>query len=127
MIHLDTNLLIALIHRFDVHHATATRMIAGPGPFATSSVAWMEFHSRPVHPRDIAASKSVLNGGIAPFDEAAATLAGDLFHLTGSKRRTRLDTMIAATAIVAGAELATVNGDDFAAFVPHGLRLFRLP
>lgn len=124
MIHLDTNLLIALIHRFDVHHATATRMIAGPGPFATSSVAWMEFHSRPVHPRDIAASKSLLNGGIAPFDEAAATLAGDLYHLTRSKRRTRLDTMIAATAIVAGAELATVNADDFAAFVPHGLKLF---
>lgn len=124
MIHLDTNLLIALIHRFDVHHATATRIIAGPGPFATSTVAWMEFHSRPVHPRDIAASKSVLNGGIAPFDEAAATLAGNLYHLTGSKRRTRLDTMIAATAILSGAWLATVNREDFSVFVPHGLKLF---
>jgi len=85
MIHLGTNLLIALVNRFDAHHATATRMIAGPGPFATSSVAWREFHSRPAHPRDSAASKSVLNGGIAPFDESAAALAGDLFHLTGAR------------------------------------------
>jgi predicted nucleic acid-binding protein len=35
----------------------------------------------------------------------------------------RLDTMIAASAILAGAELATTNRDDFAAFVPHGLKL----
>jgi|GEM_PF-1930489 len=35
--------------------------------------------------------------------------------------------MIAATAIVAGAALATVNGDDFAAFVPHGLKRYPLP
>jgi predicted nucleic acid-binding protein len=50
-----------------------------------------------------------------------------LDHRTGSKRRTRLDAMIAATAITAGAELATVNADDFEGFVPHGLRLVRLP
>jgi predicted nucleic acid-binding protein len=127
MIHLDANLLIALVNRADVHHGKVSRIIAGPGPFGTSAVAWMEFHSKPVHPRDSKAVMALLAGGITPFDEAAATLAGDLYHLTGSKHRTRLDTMIAATAIVAGAELATVNGGDFAAFVPHGLRLLRLP
>lgn len=126
MIHLDANLLVALVSRFDVHHGTAARIISGPGPFGTSSVAWMEFLSRPVHPRDSFALKSLLNGGVAFFDETTATLAGELYHLTGSKRRTRLDTMIAATAINAGAELATVNEDDFAAFVPHGLRLVHL-
>ena len=46
-------------------------------------------------------------------------LAGQLYHLTGSKRRTRLDTMIAASAILAGTELATVNAADFAPFVPY--------
>ncbi len=127
MIHLDANLLIGFVYRSDVHHGTASRIISGPGPFGTSSVAWMELHSKPVHPRDSKAVMALLAGGITPFDEATATLAGELFHLTGSKRRTRLDTMIAATAIVAGVELATVNGDDFAAFVPHGLKLFPMP
>lgn len=55
------------------------------------------------------AMKKLLSGGIIPFEEAAASLAGELFHLTGSKRRTRLDTMIAASAILSGAELATSN------------------
>ena len=127
MIHLDTNLLIGLVRKADVHHVAAAQVIAGPGPFGTSSVAWMEFHSKPVHPRDSTTVKSLLSAGIAHFDEATATLAGELFHLTGSKRRTRLDTMIAATAILAGAELATVNRDDFASFVPYGLKLHRLP
>ncbi len=71
--------------------------------------------------------RQILQGGIRPFDEAAAVLAGQLFFQTGSKRRNRLDTMIAATAILAGAELATVNPEDFAPFVPHGLKLLSLP
>lgn len=126
MIHLDANLLIALIKKFDVHHSTACRVIAGNGPFGCSSVAWMELHSKPVHPRDTAALKNLLNAGISPLDEACAALSGEIYHLTGSKRRTRLDTIIAATAILTGSELATVNAGDFAPFVPHGLKLHLL-
>src|SRR5690606_4704896 len=109
MIHLDANLLIAAARKSDAHHSAASRAITQPVPCACSSVAWMEFHSKPVHPRDDAALRSILAGGILPFGEAAAALAGELFFQTGSKRRTRLDTMIAATAILAGAQLATVN------------------
>ena len=127
MIHLDANLLIALVNKSDTHHAAAVRVIIGPGPFGSSTVAWMEFFSKPVHPNDLVALQSLLSAGIAPFEEATAALAGHLFYLTGSKRRTRLDTMIAATAILAGAELATVNHDDFATFVPYGLNLHHLP
>ncbi len=103
MIHLDANLLIAIVRPTDFHYARGRRVISGPGPFGCSAVAWMEFHSKPVHPRDITVTQSILS--------------------TGSKRRTRLDTMIAASAILAGAELATTNRDDFSVFIPHGLRL----
>lgn len=127
MIHLDTNLLIAAVRPSDAHHATAHRVIAQPAPCGCTSVAWMEFHSRPVHPQDDAALQSILRAGIHPFDEPSAKLAGELFFLAGSKRRTRLDSMIAATAILAGAQLATVNPADFQPFVPHGLKLLPLP
>ena len=126
MIHLDANLLIALIKKSDAHHPAAGRVIAGPGPFGCSSVAWMELHSKPVHPRDTAALKILLNAGISPLDEACAALAGEIYRRTGSNRRTRLDTIIAAIAIHTGAELATVNAGDFEPFVPHGLRLHLL-
>ena len=123
MIHLDTNLLIGAEDPTDPHHITSREVFAKPETFACSSVAWMELLSTPdTHPlRE--AMKELLSGGIIPFDEAAASLAGELFHLTGSKRRTRLDTMIAATAILSGAELATTNPADFEPFVPHGLNL----
>ena len=126
MIHLDANLLIALLKDSDAHRVTAKRVIEEIGPFGCASVAWMELHSRPVHRRDTAALKAILHAGIIPFDEVTAALAGELYHRTGSKRRTRLDTMIAATAILAGAELATVNAEDFEPFVPHGLKLHPL-
>jgi predicted nucleic acid-binding protein len=126
MIHLDANLLIALIKTQDVHHAAAARLVAQPGPFGTSSVAWMEFRSKPVHATEKAALQTILNAGIIPFDSASADIAGELYRQTGSNKRTRLDTMIAAGAILVGAKLATVNLDDFAPFVPHGLKLLPL-
>jgi len=126
MILLDANLLIALIKIGDAHHSAARTLIATRNLFSTSAIAWMEFHSRPVEPTHTLALQAILSAGILPFDDATAALAGQLFHATGSKRRTRLDTMIAASAIHTGSELATVNPEDFQPFVFHGLRLVRL-
>jgi predicted nucleic acid-binding protein len=86
----------------------------------------MELNSKPLHPHDRAALSAILTAGIFPFDESAAALAGELFHLTGSKRRTRLDCIIAASAIQTGAELATVDPADFRCFVSHGLKLYQV-
>ena len=123
MIHLDTSILIAMVKVSDGHHATARKLAATPHPFSTSAGAWMEFHSRPVQPTLTLALRGLLSGGIVPFDDPTAALAGDLYHRVQSSRRTRMDVMIAATAILAGAELATVNPGDFQAFLPHGLIL----
>lgn len=123
MIHLDANLLIAMVNPSDPHHAFARSLALNERPLCVSSVTWMEFSSRPVAPLHIQALRRILTGGIHPFDEPAAALAGDLFFRTGSKRRTRLDTMIAATAILIGGELATANPGDFEPFVPLGLNL----
>jgi predicted nucleic acid-binding protein len=127
MIHLDTSLLIGAEDADDAHHPMARKVLSLPGPFACSSVAWMELQSRPKPVTLRLAIKALLTSGIVAFDQNTAELAGELFHRAGSRRSTRLDTMIAATAIQAGAELATVNPDDFATFVPLGLKLLSLP
>jgi hypothetical protein len=41
----------------------------------------------------------------------------------GRIRRSRIDAMIAATTILAGARLATLDKRDSKVFVPHGLKL----
>lgn len=127
MIHFDTHLLIALIRPDHLHHSLATSVLSFTGPYGGSSIAWMELRSKPVHDHDVLALQALLTGDVNAFDQSTANLAGELYHLTGSKRRTRLGSMIAATAILAGAELATVNPEDFQPFEPHGLKLLALP
>lgn len=43
--------------------------------------------------------------------------------VVGTAEAERVDTMIAAAAIVANASLATENGEDFRPFVAEGLRV----
>lgn len=123
MIHLDTNLLIAATDPADLHVPVYIAVLDKGLPMGASACAWTEYHSRPVDPQTEKLLLQMLRGGIVPFDEETAILAGELFFQTGSKRRTRMDCMIAATAIRAGAELATTDPEDFAAFVPYGLKL----
>lgn len=56
-----------------------------------------------------------------------AVLAAELFNKTGRRRGSRFDCLIAATAILSQAEVATVNVSDFNVFVPHGLKLAGAP
>jgi predicted nucleic acid-binding protein len=60
---------------------------------------------------------------IVDFSEVQAIEAARLFNAVGRQRRLRVDAMVAATAIVAGAALATGNRADFDPFVAYGLRL----
>ncbi len=120
MIHLDTNLLIAASDGADPHVASFQWVLALNRDMAASACAWTELHSQPMAPQTERLLRQILRGGIIAFDGDAAALAGRLIYATGGKRRTRPDTMIAATAILSGAELATVNPADFHPFVPHG-------
>ena len=90
-------------------------MSAAPG--------WYEFLCGPVASRHIQIVRGFLAGGVIVFEEVQAIEAARLFNAVGRTRRLRIDAMIAATAIVAGARLATSNAEDFKAFVPHGLTI----
>jgi predicted nucleic acid-binding protein len=123
MIHVDTNLLIASIDPSHEHARVWTRLVMVDESFAASAVAWTEFRSYPISSNQLLALEQLLPGGIVAYERAHAELAGELFQNTKAKRKNRLDSMIAATAILAGAKLATVDQGDFQPFVSFGLKL----
>jgi predicted nucleic acid-binding protein len=84
--------------------------------------AWYEFICGPVSAAQIATMRAFLHD-LIPFDEPHAVEAARFFNAATRKRALRIDAMIAATALVAGASLATNNRADFEAFTAHGLVL----
>lgn len=122
MICLDTNYLIRGVVAGTGEARELLAWTEAGEPLIAPMVAWYEFLCGPVTPIQIATMRAFLQEIIA-FDELQATAAATLFNATGRKRTLRVDAMIAGTAIVTHARLATNNRDDFAAFVPHGLQL----
>ena len=123
MIHLDTNYLIGLLVKGSPQAQQVDGWLADGQTLAASAIAWTEFLNGPVAPLDVTRVASVLQSRIVPFGRPEAVLAADLFNKTGRRRGSRFDCLIAATAILAQAELATVNQSDFGVFQQEGLKL----
>lgn len=123
MIHLDTNYLIGLLVQGSPQAQDVDGWLAAGEMLATSAIAWSEFLNGPVTPLEVSRVESVLQFRILAFGRAEAVLAAELFNQTGRRRGSRFDCLIAATAILLQAEMATVNQSDFKTFLPHGLRL----
>lgn len=122
MIHLDTNILIALPFWIRERHPVLGDILDGE-PVAVCSVVWYEFLSGPVTEDEIRLAKAFIGERVVPIGEAEAERAAKLYNQTGRRRQHRTDTLIAATAMVAGARFVTYNRGDFEAFVKHGLHL----
>lgn len=91
---------------------------------AVSAVVWYEFLIGPLELREAELARAFIQGGILAVGEADAELAAQLFNAAGRQRILKTDSLIAATAIRAGAELVTLNREDFLPFADQGLRLF---
>jgi len=127
MIHLDTNYLIGLLVKGSPQAQDVDRWLADGHPLAASAIAWTEFLNGPVTPLEVMRVESVLQSRIVAFSRAEAALAAELFNQTGRRRGSRFDCLVAATAILAQAEVATANQADFKAFLPQGVRLAAAP
>jgi predicted nucleic acid-binding protein len=119
---LDTNyLILGLVpgspegDRLREWTATGTRLVA-------PAVVWFEFLCGPVSARQVETMRAFLHE-VIPFAEPHAGLAATLFNDADRGRSTRVDAMIAATALMADAPLATNNTADFAPFCAAGLQL----
>ena len=86
-------------------------------------MVWTEFLNGPVTGQEIVLVESVIEPKLVPFEKQTAVMAAELFNRAGRRRGSRFDCLIAATAILADAQLATENKSDFVPFVPFGLKL----
>lgn len=121
MICLDTNYLILGLVPGSREGRELTAWITSGERLVTPMLAWFEFLCGPVTAMQIQTMRAFLHD-LLPFDESHAVAAAGLCNVAGRKRTVRVDAMIAATAIVAGAALATNNQKDFGAFSLSGLR-----
>src|ERR1700722_20618877 len=108
MIHLNTNYLIGLLVKGSSESGEVDACLAAGQTLAASAIAGTEFLNGPVAPLEVNRAEAVLQSIIIPFGQKEAVLAAELFNKTGRRRGSRFDCLIAATAIVAQAEVATV-------------------
>ncbi len=87
-----------------------------------STLAWGEFLCGPVDEGVEDLARRVARTRI-PLDVDEAGAAARLFNQSGRRRGTFHDCIIAATAMRAGAALATTHRADFGRFVAQGLEL----
>lgn len=127
MIHLDTNYLIGLLVKGSPQARELDNWLATGQTLAVSAIVWTEFLNGPVTSGEIICTEAVLQSRIIPFGQTEAVVAADLFNKTGRRRGSRFDCLIAATAIIAQAQIATANQADFKPFVPYGLKLAASP
>lgn len=122
MIHLDTSFLIRVLVAGSAEDRALRGWFREREPLAIAALAWAEFLCGPVSAELTAGARELLGEPLS-FGAAEAAQAAQLFNQSGRRRGSLLDCMIAATAIEAGAALATSNRADFRRLEPFGLRL----
>jgi len=122
MIHLDTGFLIRALVRNSSEDIKFRTWLRSDTQVGISSIAWAEFLCGPVGDKEVELAARVLPDRY-PFSQEDAAVAARLFNLSGRRRGTFIDCMIAAVALVAKASLATTNPNDFRRLEPAGLQI----
>ena len=126
MICLDTNYLLRALIPGTSEALSVEQWLEANESLCIPTVAWYEFLCGSTAEEEQLAL-ALLDGGILQFGEIEAQSAASGFRSLNKPRRLRVDAMIAATAIVAKASLATKNQKDFLPFVSLGLILLETP
>jgi predicted nucleic acid-binding protein len=122
VIHLDTGVAIHASRAGSPSAQAIRQWLGNRTPLAMSALAWGELLCGSLLPAEERFLRAAL-GTIVPVEAAHVELAAQLFNETRRRRGSFADCLIAATAIVAGATLATTSVADFEAMRPHGLAL----
>lgn len=120
-VHLDTSFLIKALLPGTPESRRLEGWFEGRRSLAISALAWAEFLSGPLDEGTLGVARRLV-GEAAPVTGAHAEQAARLFNLSGRRRGSLADCLIAAAAIDADAILATAD-PHFARFVDAGLQL----
>ncbi len=121
-IHLDTSFLIRALDPTYPEWARLRGWLGARRTVDMCALAWGEFLCGPLGEAEEAVARRVARRHV-PIGSAEAREAARLFNQGGRRRNSFPDCIIAATAILAGAELATSNPADFERFVDAGLEM----
>lgn len=121
-IHLDTSFLIRALGARSAESGVLRGWLTSGHTVVISTLAWGEFLCGPLEDRVQELARRIVRTQVPlGTDEAAA--AARLFNDTGRRRGSFRDCIVAATAMLAGAALATSDRRDFQRFVAAGLEL----
>ncbi len=123
MICLDTNYLIRGLIPATEEAVRITDWLEDEEPICIPAIVWYEFLCGPVSKEEIRLARAIATADVVVFGDAQGIEAAHLFNAVKRNRGLRVDAMIAGTAILAKARLATRNRADFEPFVAHGLHL----
>lgn len=121
-VHLDTSFLIRALVPGSPESEALRRWLVERRPVAISTLAWGEFLCGPLDSRAAALASRVVRRHV-PLTTDEAAEAARLFNETGRRRGSFQDCIVAASALLAGASLATSDRADFGRFVERGLEL----
>ncbi len=122
MICLDTNYLIRGVVLGTPESAKLIRWYKSGEKLIVPMLVWFELLCGPVTENQVLILRSFITE-IVPFGEKQAVESAHLFNAIQRKRQHRIDVMIAGTAIIADAKLATNNRKDFEPFIQFGLKI----
>ena len=114
MIHLDTSVLIDALSGEKPLAPRLRHLLDDGQRLLLSALVLFEWRRGPRIPEQIDAQEALFPSADAvPFGSAEALVAADVYKKVKRPRGREIDIAIAACAIVHGAELWTVNPDDF--------------
>lgn len=122
MIHLDTSFLTRALLRDSPEDRKLREWLGAGTRLAISAIGWAEFLCGPMAAQDIELAGQIIQEQV-PFEGEDATLCARLFNLSGRRRGSLTDCMIAATAVRLDAPLATSNPQDFHRLEAAGLEI----
>ena len=122
MIHLDTSFFVRALVPRSSQDRKLKKWLSEGASVGIGAIGWAEFLCGPVGPSQAALAARFLGEPVS-FTAEDAELSARLFNLSGRRRGSLADCMVAATALRLDATLATANVIDVTRFDPAGLKV----